>query len=127
MHWPRNRRLYLKDFSILSKEADALAEETEEIKGARNEDITTDRASLALLSEADEWDTSIRICLVTWKDLMDSDASGEKNWSEKSEAVGKETRKRVIGEMRARCKEGLAIRKQLGPQLQKLHQELIAR
>lgn len=126
MHWPRNRHLYLKDFSNLSKEADALAEETEEIKDAINEDITSDRASVALLSEVDEWDTSIRICLVIWRDLIDSDTSGEENLSGKSEEVGKEW-KRVIGEMRTRCKEGLALRKQLGPQLQKMYQELIAR
>ncbi|KAN0115361.1 hypothetical protein V8E51_004905 [Hyaloscypha variabilis] len=63
-----------REFDKLSREAEALAEETQSIRAVVNEVIITDRAvrsaNLALLSEADEWDTSMRICLTTLEDLM---------------------------------------------------------
>jgi len=124
LRWP-DRRLR-KELAKLSREAEALAEETQSIKTAVNESITTDRAvrstNLALLSEADEWDTSIRICLTTWKDLVspedDSDTDSE-SWKTQSAEEGRTQHgKYMIGMMRARCRESLARRRELRPQLQ---------
>lgn len=82
--WLSERYLYFKDFSKLSKEADALAAETVQIKKAVIEN-TTDRVNLASISEAEDWDTSIRIGLTAWKDLIwpegDSGSDGEiRSW-----------------------------------------------
>ena len=126
LHWP-DRRLR-KELAKLSREAKALAEETRSIKTTINNDSVTDRAvrstNLALLSEADEWDTSIRVCLTTWRDLVspedDSDSDTE-SW--KAEAAEKGTTqhgKYMMGMMRARCRESLARRRELRPQLQRM-------
>jgi hypothetical protein len=128
--WLSERYLYFKDFSKLSKEAEALAAETVEIKKAIIED-TTDRASLASISEADDWDNSIRIGLTTWRDLIwpegDSGSDGEiRSWRKSNAPDVVKERKRMIGVMRARCKEGLSLRKALRPQLQRIHLGLIA-
>jgi hypothetical protein len=116
-----------REFDKLSREAEALAEETQSIRAVVNEVITTDRAvrsaNLALLSEADEWDTSIRICLMTLEDLMslslsDNTSDGESfhSYSAKKERHGKH----MINMMRARCRESMARRKALRRQLQRI-------
>lgn len=130
-HWLSERYLCFNDFSKFSKEADALAAETVEIKRAVTED-TTDLASLASISEADDWDTSIRIGLTTWRDLIwpeeDSGCDGEiRRWRKSNAPDAVKERKRMIGVMRARCKEGLGFRKGLRPQLQRIHLGLIVR
>jgi hypothetical protein len=129
--WLSERCLYFNEFSKLSKEADALAAETVEIKKAVIED-TKDRVSLASISEAEDWDTSIRIGITTWRDLIwpegDSGSDGEiRSWRKPNAPDAVKERKRMIGVMRARCKDGLDFRKALRPQLQCIHLGLIAR
>ncbi|PMD36923.1 hypothetical protein L207DRAFT_569064 [Hyaloscypha variabilis F] len=116
-----------REFDKLSREAEALAEETQSIRAVVNEVIITDRAvrsaNLALLSEADEWDTSIRICLMTLEDLMSLSLSDNSSDTEKfqSDAVEKERHgKHMINMMRARCQESMGRRKALRRQLQRI-------
>ncbi|KAH8779731.1 hypothetical protein F5882DRAFT_406846 [Hyaloscypha sp. PMI_1271] len=125
----RTRSSSAKDFKKLSNEATTLSAETERIRRAANESSTADRtvriAHLALLCEADEWDTAIRICLVTWEDIILPNSSIGDEESGKRDAIGNGRQnghgKQMIGVMHARCKEGLARRKELGPQLQLIH------
>jgi hypothetical protein len=116
-----------REFDKLSREAEALAEETQSIRAVVNEVIITDRAvrsaNLALLSEADEWDTSIRICLMTLEDLMSLSLSDNSSDTEKfqSDSVEKERHgKHMINMMRARCQESMGRRKALRWQLQRI-------
>jgi hypothetical protein len=124
-----------RDFERLSEEATVLSAETERIRRQVSESNTTDRtvriANLALLAEADEWDTSIRICLTTWEDILSpksgvsDEESGKRDAFEKGR---KEDRgKYMISMMHAGCKEGLARRKELGPQLQRIHLSTLVR
>jgi hypothetical protein len=131
----RTRRFSAKDFKKLSNEATTLSAETERIRREANESSTADRtvriAHLALLCEADEWDTAIRICLVTWEDIILRNSSIGDEESGKRDAIGKGRQndhgKQMIGLMHARCKEGLARRKELGPQLQRIHLSSLVR
>ncbi len=131
----KTRDVHRNDFAKLSEEAMTLAEETESLEEEVDGDTSTDRAvrtaNLALLAEANEWDTSIRICLATWEDLIlpavgtSDEESGKANTIEKGRRKGHG--KYMIGTMHARCVEALARRRELGPQLQRIHLPTSAR
>jgi hypothetical protein len=118
-------------FSTLLTQAIELAAETQRFRREVDEDMTTGRiirtADLAVLSEANEWDTSIRICLTAWEDLLQLDVCTSDEESGKGVGMDEERRKELLGTMAARCREGMARRKELGPQLKHMHLESISR
>lgn len=130
----RTRRSEFQGFSELSAEADRLVAETEKLRREVDECTTAGRVvsikTLGLLREANEWDTSIRISLATWEDLLQLDMSTSDEESRKGLGMDEKRRKDLIGTMSASCREGMARRKGLGPQLQApqhMHLESIAR
>lgn len=129
------RGFYVKDFNRLSAEARELAGETErlgrEVKQVDSAEPSVRMSNMEVLAAADEWDTSIRIALGAWDDIMQpSEDSGDVesgNGDRMVKARRKSHRRYVIGLMRRKCTEGIERRKEFGPQLQRIHLEVNSR
>jgi hypothetical protein len=129
------RRFYLKDFERMSTEARVLSLETTTIRREVDQDDTAERAvkiaNVETLGAANEWDTGIRIALAAWGDIMqpDEDALGVETG--KVDRLLRKRRKShgryVIGLMKTKCMEGIERRKELSPQMHRLHAEVMAR
>jgi hypothetical protein len=129
------RHFYLKDFERVSTEAKALSLETMRIRRDVNQDenavLSITIANLEIIGAADEWDTGIRIALAAWDDIMQPGEGALDVESGKGDKLLKQRRKShgryVVGLMRTKCMEGLERRKELSPQMQRLHVEVMSR
>jgi hypothetical protein len=131
----RARRFYLKDFKRMSTEARALSLETTTIRREVDRDDTEERAmkiaNIEMLGAANEWDSGIRIALAAWEDIIQPDEDALDVETGKVDRLLRKRRKShgryVIGLMRTKCMEGIEMRKELSPQMHRLHAEVIAR
>ena len=129
------RRFCLKDFKRMSTEARALGLETTRIRRDVDQDDTAERAvkiaNIEMLGAANEWDTGIRIALAAWDDIMQPDEDALDVETGKVDRLLRKRRKShgryVIGLMRTKCMEGIERRKELSPQMHRLHAEVMAR
>jgi hypothetical protein len=129
------RRFYLKDFERMSTEARVLSLETTTIRREVDQDDTAERAvkiaNVETLGAANEWDTGIRIALAAWDDIMQPDEDALDVETGKVDRLMRKRRKShgryVIGLMKTKCMEGIERRKELSPQMHRLHAEVMAR
>jgi hypothetical protein len=129
------RCFYLKVFKRMSTEARALSLETTTIRREVDQDDPAEQATkianIEMLGAANEWDTGIRIALSAWDDIMQPDEDALDAETGKVDRLLRKRRKShgryVIGLMRTKCMEGIERRKQLSPQMHRLHAEVIAR
>jgi hypothetical protein len=122
------QNFYVKEFERLSTEARALTAEAERVRRKVAQDDTAEQpiktANMEVLAAADEWDTGIRIGLAAWDDIMQPDAGAGDVESGKADTM---VRKRWMGLMRKKIMEGMERRRELGPELRRMHLEIIAR
>jgi hypothetical protein len=131
----RTRGFYPKAFKRMSTEARALSLETTTIRREVDQDDTAERAvkiaNIEMLGAANEWDTGIRIALAAWDDIMQPDEDALDVETGKVDRLLRKRRKShgryVIGLMRTKCMEGIERRKELSPQMHRLHAEVMAR
>jgi hypothetical protein len=129
------RRFHLKDFKRMSTEARSLGLETTRIRRDVDQDDTAERAvkiaNIEVLGAANEWDTGIHIALAAWDDIMQRDEDALDVETGKVDRLLRKRRKShgryVIGLMRTKCREGIKRRKELSPQMHRLHAEAMAR
>jgi hypothetical protein len=129
------RGYYVKDFKKLSTEGRTLAGETENIRREVEQDDQAEPSvrisNMEVLAAAGEWDTGIRIALGAWDDIMQPNEGAGDVESGNGDRMIRERRKShrryVIGLMRRKCMEGTERRKELGPQLQRIHLGVFSR
>lgn len=118
------RGFYAKDFHRISTEANKLSHITNNIK----ENVEAHRklvriTNLEILDQAEEWDTAIRLALISWQDIMeprkgiDIEAEGG---NRKDKKMRKEHGRYVIELMRGKALEALEKRRELTYPLHKM-------
>ncbi|KAL3419489.1 hypothetical protein PVAG01_09711 [Phlyctema vagabunda] len=120
----KTRGFYTRDFRRLSAEAQKLSLTTMIIRRDVDTSRKLGKVNMELLNAADDLDTSIRIALCSWQDIMDPncelDIEAGKG-SRKDKHMRKAHARYVIELMRRKSMEGLEKRRELSYPLEKLH------